>query len=158
MTRPFKHIALGMLALTALLLVGCANPYLKGFTGEPGTPLAEDAPVEVFGANRGDAAQMDRFEAELSQARARHTELGNSTIVSAGSLRDETAAEAGRELGATLVLYSFGYVTSTVETDRTTRHHTYDHDNHRHHGHSYDTTSTTKHWYEYRAYFFRTGG
>lgn len=144
-----------MLALTGLLLVGCANPYLKGFTGEPGVPLAEDAPVQVFGANRADATQMARLEAELAEARASHIEIGNSTIVSARLLRDGAAAEAGRELGATRVLYSFGYVTSTVETERTTRHHTYDHDNHRHHGHSYDTTSTTKHWYEYRACFFR---
>ncbi|MFI4861564.1 MAG: hypothetical protein ACIAXF_12895 [Phycisphaerales bacterium JB063] len=148
---------LRLLPLLAILLaVGCTNPYLKGFTGDAAVPLGKDAPVQVIGANRDDAEQMRRFEAAKAQADREQVLLGTSTIVSASSLRDEVAAEAGRELGATHVLYSFAYVTSTVETDRRTDHHTYDYDNHRSHGRSYSTTSTTRHWFEYRAYFFRS--
>ncbi|XAM01156.1 hypothetical protein OT109_07165 [Phycisphaeraceae bacterium D3-23] len=155
MPRRLRHLFVGLLALTTLLSVGCANPYLKGFTGDAGPALAENAPVQVIGANRADAEQMRVFETAHADAKQRHALLGSSTIVSASSLRDGVAAEAGRELGADLVLYTFAYVTSTVEIDRTTNHHTYDYDNHRHHGRSHTTSSRTRHWYEYRAYFFR---
>lgn len=155
MPRPFLQPFAGLLVIAALLLAGCSNPYLKGFTGDAGTPLAEDAPVRVVGANRADAGQMRAFESAHADATARHTLLGTSTIVSGNSLRDSVAAKAARALGANLVLYSFAYIDSTVETDRTNNHDTYDHDNHRSHGRSYSYTSTTRHWYEYRAFFYR---
>ena len=108
--------ALRLLPLLAVLLsVGCANPYLQGFTGDADPALPEDAPVAVIGANRADPLAMAEFDDAYAHAQQHHTLLGTSTIVSGGALRDAVAAEAGRELGATLVLYSFAYITSTVE-------------------------------------------
>ena len=101
---------------------------------------------------------MAEFDAAYAHAQERHTLLGSSTIVSGGALRDDAAAEAGRELGATLVLYNFAYITSTVETDSSTyvpRHS----DNNTHHYHNVERTQSdrTRHWFEYRAYFFHAG-
>lgn len=143
-----------LLALTALLHAGCAtNPYVKGFSGQAGTPMPEDAPVAVIGANRADPLQMRDFELALSDARANQLMLGSSTIVSATPLRDAEAAEAGRELGATLVLYNYSYLDSTVERDtQTYRRHSRNDDEYYHERRSFDTT---RHWYEYRAYFFK---
>lgn len=101
---------------------------------------------------------MERFDAAYIDAELTYELIGSSTIVSGSKLRDAAAAEAGRELGAALVLYNFGYLTSTVETERNT-YDSSDHDDHHGVDHHYrhterSSTSSTKHWYEYRAYFF----
>lgn len=152
--------ALRLLPLLAVLLsVGCANPYLGGFTGDADPPLPEDAPVAVIGANRADPLAMAEFDDAYAHAKDHHTLLGTSTIVSGNALRDAVAAEAGRELGATLVLYSFAYITSTVETDTSTyyRHRDDDNNRHFHDVERTERTDRTRHWFEYRAYFFRAG-
>jgi len=144
------------LAWFIFFTVGCTNPYLAGFTGQANPPLGEGARVEVIGANRQDARSIASFDAAYAEAERTHRLLGSSTIVSGTRLRDPAAAEAGRELGATLVLYNFGYITSTVETDPTyPSYHRRNHgvDDHYHHLER-SGRSSTKHWYEYRAYFF----
>lgn len=152
--RPLRLLPL----LAAVLLVGCANPYLKGFTGDAAAPLPERAPIAVIGGNRADPLVMQRFDAAYADATAKHTLLGTSTIISASALRDADAAEAARELGATLVLYTFAYVTSTVETDTTTHYSNYHDDGNNRHYRDIERSrsDTTRHWFEYRAYFFVT--
>lgn len=139
---------------TALLNTGCAsNPYLNGFTGQAGLALPEDAPVAVIGANRADPLQMRDFDQALADAKANQRMLGSSTIVSSSPLRDAAAAEAGRELGASLVLYNFVYLDSTVERDtQSYRRYNKSDDSYYHERRSFDSTH---HWYEYRAYFFK---
>ena len=138
-----------------LAVAGCKNPYVSGYTGDRALALPEGTPVQVLGANRADPIAMQAFDDQLAQARATRQMLGSSTIVSASPLRDEVAAQAGRQLGATGVYYSFAYLDSTVErqTDEYYR---------RSAASEYDrferrTYDTTKHWYEYRAYFFSDG-
>jgi hypothetical protein len=152
--RPLRLLPL----VAAVLLVGCANPYLAGYTGDTRAPLHEDAPVRVIGANREDVLAMRVFDFAYSDAIAQQTLLGSSTIISTQGLRDGVAAKAARELGADTVLYTFAYVTSTVETDTTTRYsHFHDDGNNRHYRDIERTRSdTTRHWFEYRAYFFVT--
>ena len=147
-----KHTIAQALSLLVLLLTGCQNPYLGGYTGERAAPLDEGAAVEVVGVNRADPIAWQSFNQQLSAAQDSYQLLGSSTIVSGSLLRDGVAAEAGRELGATRVFYSFAYLNSTVErqTDETY---------HRGSSSAYDrferrTYDTTRHWYEYRAYFF----
>lgn len=150
-----KPSAFLSLIFPALLLVGCTNPYVEGFTGSAGVPLHEDAPVAVIGANRADPLQMRDFDQAMADAQAQQHMIGSSTIVSASRLRDAEAAEAGRQLGATLVLYNFAYLDSTVERDtQTYRRYDSSRDRYYDERHSYDVT---RHWYEYRAYFFRPG-
>lgn len=149
-TTPFAT-----LALAVLLLAGCTNPYLSGFTGNTGQPMPKDAPVAVIGANRADPLQMRSFDQALEDAQANQQLLGSSTIVSAAPLRDAVAADAGRQVGATLVLYNFAYLNSTVERD-TQSYRRYDKAD----GTYYDerrSSDSTQHWYEYRAYFFASG-
>jgi len=144
-----------LLCLFAVLLMGCTNPYVAGFTGEDAMPMPDDAPVAVIGANRADPLQMRRFEQALADARKGQRMLGTSTIISATPLRDDVAAEAGRELGASLVLYTFAYLNSTVE--RSTQHYrrySKSEDRYYDERRSYEST---RHWYEYRAYFFGSG-
>jgi hypothetical protein len=139
-------------AAAVLLLAGCTNPYLSGFTGQAGVPMPNNAPVAVIGANRADPLQMRRFEQAMADAKANQQQLGSSTIIAASPLRDTVAADAGRELGATLVLYNFKYLNSTVERD-TQSYRRFDRSNDTY----YDerrSWDTTQHWYEYRAYFF----
>lgn len=140
------------LCLIALLLVGCQNPYVAGYTGERVVPLADDAAVSVVGVNRADPVAWQFFNRELDTTRDRYRLLGSSTIVSGSQLRDSVAAEAGRELGASRVYYSFAYLDSTVERQTEETYH-------RGSSSAYDrferrTYDTTRHWYEYRAYFF----
>jgi len=140
------------LCLFAALMVGCQNPYLGGYTGEREAPLAEEHPVLVVGVNRADPVQWQSFNQQLNAMRDQHALLGSATIVSGSLLRDTVAAEAARELGATRVYYSFAYLDSTVERQS-------DEYYHRGSNSDYDrferrTYDTTRHWYEYRAYFF----
>lgn len=152
MRRLISTLVIGV---AAVLLGGCANPYMRGFTGHAGLAMPDDAPIAVIGANRADPLQMANFDQALADAQASQRLMGSSTIVSAAPLRDAVAAEAGRELGASLVLYSFAYLNSTVERD-TREYHRYSkaNDEHIHERHSSDST---RHWYEYRAYFFAAG-
>lgn len=155
--KPFamKTILITVLALSAVLvLTGCmGNPYVDGFTGQPGLALPEDAPVAVIGANRADPLQMRDFDQALAAARANQRVLGSSTIISASPLRDAEAADAGRTLGASLVLYSFEYLDSTVERDtQSYRRYNKSDDTYYYERRSFDST---RHWYEYRAYFFK---
>ncbi len=137
----------------ALPLAGCTNPYLDGFTGRAGVPLPKDAPVAVIGANRADPLQMRSFDSAMTDAEAGQERLGSSTIISATPLRDSAAADAGRQLGATLVLYNFAYLDSTVERDTQSFRRYNSSDG----GYEYERRShdSTRHWYEYRAYFFK---
>ncbi|MEM9416582.1 MAG: hypothetical protein AAGA29_14070 [Planctomycetota bacterium] len=165
MPRIRRHAIFGFFALTALLLVGCANinPYLSGYSGTSLEPLDEEADVRVFGANREDPLAMKVFEFAHQDAMADHTLLGTSTIVSARSLRDRTAAQAARELGANVVLYNYAYRTTTVETHTSTHYHRHEHgdrdddDHHVHYVPHHTRTDRTRHWHEYRAYFFVAG-
>ncbi|MFN3166603.1 MAG: hypothetical protein ACE37H_06010 [Phycisphaeraceae bacterium] len=145
-------IPFATLAAAVLLFTGCSNPYLSGFTGAAGVPMPDNAPVAVIGANRADPLQMRRFDQAMADAKAGQKLLGSSTIVSASPLRDTVAADAGRELGATLVLYNFKYLNSTVERDtQSYRRFDRSRDTYYDERRSWDTT---QHWYEYRAYFF----
>lgn len=137
-----------------LLLGGCAyNPYLDGYTGQTTGALPEDAPVAVIGANRADPLQMRDFDQAYDDAQAAQQMLGSSTIVSDSRLRDAEAAHAAREIGASLVLYNFVYLDSTVERDtQTYERYSESDDRYQRERRSFDTT---RHWYEYRAYFFK---
>ncbi|MEM9021839.1 MAG: hypothetical protein AAGC44_14885 [Planctomycetota bacterium] len=140
------------LSLLTALVVGCQNPYVGGYTGERAGPLEDEAAVLVIGANRADPVQMQSFNRELNLVQDRYRLLGTSTIVSASLLRDPVAAEAARTLGASRVFYSFAYLDSTVERRS-------DETYHRGSNNAFDrferrTYETTRHWYEYRAYFF----
>lgn len=148
--RIFTTILMSVWA--TVLLIGCSNPYLDGYTGQAAAPLPDHAPVAVIGANRADPLQMRDFNQAMDQAKAKQQLLGTSSIISASQLRDTVAAEAGRELGASLVVYNFQYMHSTVERDTQT----YRRYNRSNHDYYYDRRSfeTTRHWYEYRAYFF----
>lgn len=140
--------------LGLLLLAGCSNnPYLDGYTGQTTGPLPEDAPVAVIGANRADPLQMRDFDQAFDDAETGQQMLGSSTIVSDSRLRDAEAAKAAREVGASLVLYNFAYLDSTVERDTQT----YERFNHSDDRYQRERRSfdTTRHWYEYRAYFFK---
>lgn len=154
MTQPMRLLSFSLAA--ALLLTGCTNPFVEGFTGTRGVSLHEHAPVKVVGADREVERQMKRFDEAMIVAEADRPMLGSSTIVSATPLRDETAVEAARELGASMVVYNFAYLSSTVERDRRS-YRRYDHDTGDYY-HEYSSFDSTKHWYEYRAYFFAEPG
>ena len=159
MAHRFPHTApLPLLLATVFLLTGCArsNPYLRGYSGETRAQLEEEAQVRVFGVNREDPLAMNVFEFAHQDAMADHTLLGTATIISARSLRDAAAAQAAREIGADVVLYNFAYMNSTVETDYDTHYHNRKHDDHYHHDRHTTRTDRTRHWYEYRAFFFQT--
>jgi len=123
-------------------LIGCAgNPYIDGFTGQTTGPLPDDAPVAVIGANRADPLQMRDFDHAYADAKA-----GQQL------LRDADASEAARHIGASLVLYNFIYLDSTVERDtQSYQRFSKSGDTYYRERRSFDTT---RHWYEYRAYFF----
>lgn len=144
-----------VIVLLCLLLTGCGNPFLVGYTGDRLDPLPDEMAVLVYGANRNDRVAIDLFNRRLNLARQEHRLLGTATIVSASSLRDQSAADAGREVGATSVYYSFAYLDSTVERQTTERY--YDSPNSEYERFERRSSDTTKHWYEYRAYFFGDG-
>lgn len=153
-----KHVSIYLSPLAALLfLVGCqSNLYVAGFTGQPSMPMPDDAPVAVIGANRADPLQMRQFDQAIFDAKANQRMLGTSTIVTSAYLRDVEAAEAARQLGASLVLYNFVYLDSTVErSTQEFRRFSEDDNTYYDERRSFDTT---RHWYEYRAYFFKPGG
>lgn len=148
-----KTALIGFLGL--LLLTGCSNnPYLGGYTGQTSGPLPKDAPVAVIGANRADPLQMRDFDQAYQSAEAGQQMLGSSTIISDSRLRDAEAAAAAREVGASLVMYNFSYLDSTVERDTQTyeRFSKSSDDRYQRERRSFDMT---RHWYEYRAYFFK---
>ena len=164
---PMRHAcSILSLAFALATLAGCAsNPFVQAHTGPRKTKLTKDTPVEVLGFDLGDASQQDAFDAALEQAQQAATPLGSASFISSATLRDQAAAHAARELGAHRVLYTFAYRNSSTEYDSQP-------------GYAFPTTSgrvhassdpgdtfliisgptitsTTKHWWLYRAWFFR---
>ncbi|MEM1211442.1 MAG: hypothetical protein AAGI68_04005 [Planctomycetota bacterium] len=138
----------------ALTTGGCANPYVQGYSGERLTPLPAEVPVRVIGADEADAVAMRRFEAGQRSAAERGRLLGTATAVTDAVLRDAVAADAARQLGADTVLYRFGYLNATVETD------VYESFERRRDDDGKKTRFTrrvidrTRHWFVYRALFY----
>lgn len=161
-----KSIQTIQLSLTCVLFLtvvtGCAtNPFISGHTGPRQTALPKDAPVRVLGADADDAEQIEAFDAALEQARQTATPMGVSSFVAGGTYRDAHAAQAARQLGANRVYYTFAYRSATVEQ---TQNFGYGFPVHTHAGSGSDDTvfiysapttdSDTRHWWQYRAYFF----
>lgn len=140
------------MALLALIFSGgCANPLVTGYTGQSMPALAEDAPVLVVGADVRNPVAMAKFVDAMDRARGDRSLLGTSTAVAARPLRDKTAADAARQLGADAVFYTYEYVTSTIERSTSFEH---SRDRKGNVDVSEQTDDTTRHWYEYQASFF----
>ncbi len=162
------HQLLKLLALAFALaaLAGCAtNPFVQAHTGPRETKLTKDAPVEVLGFDLGDPQQRDAFDAALERTRQAATPLGSASFISSATLRDQAVAHAARQLGANRALYTFAYRNSSTEYD-TQPGYAFPSTTGRVHASSDpgDTfliisgptvTTTTKHWWLYRAWFFQ---
>lgn len=141
------------------LLPGCVNPFVAGFSGQPGLARPNDARVQSFGAHDRDERAMAHLDHAFEEAETDRRLLGTSSIVSSSILRDRTAIDAGRELGADLVLYKYRYFDTTIENHSSTSCQTetqhYDiHDYDTHQQCSKRTWEVTRHWYQYDVYFF----
>ncbi len=151
---------MALICLACSGALGCAaDPFVRGHTGPRAQPLPEAAAVSVLGADAEDPTQMDSFDAALAQARASATPLGTSSFVAGGAFRDEHAARAARRLGANRVLYTFAYRTATVEQTQSPGFgfpvHSRAGDDSVFVYNPPTTDSDTRHWWQYRAYFFR---
>ena len=151
-----KRFTIPTLAIAALVMVGCTNPFVSAYTGDQRLQLADDAEVQVVGADRDDPNQAERFNRALAEARANHKELGSSSFITSSRLRDAHAEKAARELGADLVFYNIAYDGRTTELDSFGPRYSYRY-RHGHYGfYAYPRRhyTRTRHWYQYRAYFF----
>lgn len=160
-----KQLCTTTLALAALLMVGCNNPFLSAYTGEQRAQLDEDAPVRVTAIDTDDPEQAGKLKEQLDDARTSHQQLGTASFISSHNLRNQHAADAARKLGADLVIYAKAYRNTTTEIESFGPYHGfhYRHYGHCHYGyHGYygyhrRSYARTKHWYQYRAYFFDSG-
>lgn len=141
-----------LLSIAAVLWGGgCSNQMVDGYTGVRLSPLTDEHPVWVVGADQSHLSAMERYDAAYAEAVRSRELLGTSTVIAAQPLRDAEVAQAAREIGADAALYLYSFLNTTVERDETT---TYDKGDGRSSYVHKSVTDTTRHWYEYHVTFF----